>query len=144
MSWPRTPSSTATVPGFDWAFHQYDTVGADDDMEINNTWSAFRSRSSSTATVGRKLKPTRQRLQRRHPRYFGGSGDDRRSRVHRLRRTRRGWSRPHRGLEALVTPAMLTTRHQRWRPSGRRTMPTVRQHLGDGDILIGGAAATRS
>jgi Ca2+-binding RTX toxin-like protein len=22
--------------GFDWAFHQYDTVGADDDMEINN------------------------------------------------------------------------------------------------------------
>src|SRR3954452_187012 len=22
--------------GYDWAYHQYDTVGADDDMEINN------------------------------------------------------------------------------------------------------------
>ena len=26
----------AGAAGFDWAFHQYDTVGADDDMEINN------------------------------------------------------------------------------------------------------------
>jgi len=26
----------AGAGGFDWAFHQYDTVGADDDMEINN------------------------------------------------------------------------------------------------------------
>ena len=26
----------AGAGGWDWAFHQYDTVGADDDMEINN------------------------------------------------------------------------------------------------------------
>ena len=26
----------AGAGGFDWAIHQYDTVGADDDMEINN------------------------------------------------------------------------------------------------------------
>jgi hypothetical protein len=26
----------AGAAGFDWAFHQYDTVGANDDMEINN------------------------------------------------------------------------------------------------------------
>jgi len=36
MSQNAAVDRNAGAAGFDWAFHQYDTVGADDDMEINN------------------------------------------------------------------------------------------------------------
>jgi Ca2+-binding RTX toxin-like protein len=36
MSQNAAVDRNAGSAGFDWAFHQYDTVGADDDMEINN------------------------------------------------------------------------------------------------------------
>jgi Ca2+-binding RTX toxin-like protein len=36
MSQNAAVDRNAGAGGFDWAFHQYDTVGADDDMEINN------------------------------------------------------------------------------------------------------------
>ena len=36
MSQNAAIDRNAGAGGFDWAFHQYDTVGADDDMEINN------------------------------------------------------------------------------------------------------------
>jgi Ca2+-binding RTX toxin-like protein len=36
MSQNAAIDRNAGAAGFDWAFHQYDTVGADDDMEINN------------------------------------------------------------------------------------------------------------
>ena len=49
----------AGAGGFDWAIHQYDTVGADDDMMINQQLVGTPDSSwSSTATVGRKQKPT--------------------------------------------------------------------------------------
>ena len=36
MSQNAAVDRNAGAAGFDWAFHQYDTVGANDDMEINN------------------------------------------------------------------------------------------------------------
>ncbi len=36
MSQNAAVDRNAGAGGFDWAFHQYDTVGGDDDMEINN------------------------------------------------------------------------------------------------------------
>ena len=36
MSANAAVDRNAGAAGFDWAFHQYDTVGADEDMEINN------------------------------------------------------------------------------------------------------------
>ncbi len=36
MSQNAAVDRNAGSAGFDWAFHQYDTVGADDDLEINN------------------------------------------------------------------------------------------------------------
>ena len=36
MSQNAAVDRNAGAGGFDWAFHQYDTIGADDDMEINN------------------------------------------------------------------------------------------------------------
>ena len=79
----------AGAGGFDWAIHQYDTVGADDDMKINSNLVGVPLRWSSTATAGRRPRPTPART-------FNDviRGDDlerivRRARVHRLRRARR-------------------------------------------------------
>ena len=58
MSQNAAIDRNAGAGGFDWAIHQYDTVGADDDMAINSIWPACRSRWSSTATVGRRPRPT--------------------------------------------------------------------------------------
>ena len=58
----------AGAGGFDWAFHQYDTVGADDDMEINNN---LGRRADPGRRQPRPLAGDRGRLglrvQRRHP-----------------------------------------------------------------------------
>ena len=49
----------AAAAGYDWATHQYDTVGADDDMNINRTWWAFPCPTWSTGTAGRRRRPAR-------------------------------------------------------------------------------------
>ena len=59
MSQNTAVDRNAGAGGFDWAFHQYDTVAADDDMNINNNLAGRACRSSSTATAGRRPKQTR-------------------------------------------------------------------------------------
>ena len=50
----------AGAAGFDWAIHQYDTVGADDDMNDQpQPGRRCRCRSWSTATAGRRRRPAR-------------------------------------------------------------------------------------
>ena len=88
----------AGAGGFDWAFHQYDTVGADDDMEINNNLAGLPlpvvvNRDRWQETEADSGSPFNDVI----------SGDDampgdrRRRRVHRLRRARPGRRRPHHG-----------------------------------------------
>ncbi len=85
----------AGAGGFDWAFHQYDTTPADDDMEINNNLAGLalqvvtnRDRWQETEAVLRRC------ARRRHQGHLGRPEDARRRRVHRLRRHRRGRRRP--------------------------------------------------
>ena len=85
----------AGAGGFDWAFHQYDTVPADDDMEINNQLAGLplpvvvnrdrwqETEADSGSTFNDLIKGDDD-----------DAGDRRRSRVHRLRRARHGRSRP--------------------------------------------------
>ena len=47
--------------GFDWVTHQYDTVGADDDMNINRTQGGNPPSVASTATPGRRPRRSRGR-----------------------------------------------------------------------------------
>ena len=58
MSQNAAIDRNAGAGGFDWAIHQYDTVGADDDMTINNFLVGSPSSWSSTATAGRRPRPT--------------------------------------------------------------------------------------
>ena len=90
----------AGAGGWDWAFHQYDTVGADDDMEINNNllnlpiqvvvnrdrWQETEADSGSPFNdiiKGDDVVPSRRRRRRLHrlrrPRP-GGPGPDPRPR----------------------------------------------------------------
>ena len=95
MSQNAAVDRNAGAGGFDWAFHQYDTVGADDDMEINNNlvgvpiqvvvnrdrWQETEADSGSAFNdiiKGTSVAPEHHR----------------RRRVHRLRRPRPGRCRP--------------------------------------------------
>ena len=74
MSQNAAIDRNAGAGGFDWAIHQYDTVGADDDMKINQQLAGL------AAPGGRQPRPLagdRGRLglevQRRHPRRRHGA-----------------------------------------------------------------------
>ena len=83
-SWRRTRpiDRNAGAGGFDWAFHQYDTVGADDDMEINNQLAgppaAGRRQPRPLAGDGGRLRVAVQRpdqgRRRRRRATVGGAG----------------------------------------------------------------------
>ena len=69
MSQNAAIDRNAGAGGFDWAIHQYDTVGADDDMKIN------QQLAGAPAPRGREPRPLagdggrlRLEVQRRHPR----------------------------------------------------------------------------
>ena len=74
----------AGAGGFDWATHQYDTVGADDDMMINNNLAGVpiqivvnRDRWQETeANSGLARSTTSSRARRRAgaPRFIGAGG----------------------------------------------------------------------
>ncbi len=70
MSQNAAIDRNAGAGGFDWAFHQYDTVGADDDMKINNNLVGLpiqivvnRDRWQETEA------DSGSRVQRHHPRH---------------------------------------------------------------------------
>ena len=124
MSQNAAVDRNAGAGGFDWAIHQYDTVGADDDMAINNNLGRrCRSRSSSTATAGRRSRPTRARP---FNDVIKGTDDvpavRRWRRLHRLQRPRPGRRRPDRGLSAIV-PQPLTGDLGAGRGCARRPAP---------------------
>ena len=90
----------AGAGGFDWAFHQYDTARADDDMEINNN------------LVGLPIQVVVNRDRWQETEADSGSSFDdiikgtetapnsaRRGRLHRLRRARPGGRESHRRPE---------------------------------------------
>ncbi len=141
----------AGAGGFDWAFHQYDTVGADDDMEINN----------NLVGVPIQVVVNRDRWQETEADSGSAFNDvirgtedvperDRRRRLHRLRRARPRRRRPDRRAER--------ARHHASRPRSRRSRPsrppaaarspgspTATDPRGnvwaEGDILLGGAGS---
>ena len=126
--------------GFDWATHQYDTVGADDDMKINighafppfmnrDVWheteaisgSAFndviRGDDAVPSTIGRT--------------GFTGCDALDQAGVDRIA-----------GLSALVTPAMMTTPAATVAAaSATGFCPLVGNVWGEGNILLGGAGS---
>ena len=101
MSQNAAVDRNAGAGGFDWAIHQYDTVGADDDMKINqqlaglpiqvvvnrDRWQETEADSGSTFNDVIRGDDMRARSGRR--------------RLHRLRRPRPGRRRPHRRARQL-------------------------------------------
>ena len=106
MSQNAAVDRNAGAGGFDWAIHQYDTVGADDDMAINNNlvgvpiqvvvnrdrWQETEADSGSAFNDVIRGTTTSRR-------------DRRRWRVHRLRRARPGRRRPDRRAGGLLPPS---------------------------------------
>ena len=121
MSQNAAIDRNAGAGGFDWAIHQYDTVGANDDMAINNFLVGVpiqvvvnRDRWQETeADSGSAFNDT-----------IRGTNDiperGRRSRVHRLRRARPGRGRPDQGTGSPAAPAFTTGDLAPWRPPPRR------------------------
>ena len=114
------------------------------------TWSACRSRSSSTATVGRRPRPTPGRpVQRHHPGHDRRPEHDRRRRVHRVRRARPGRRRPHRRARRAGHDVPVTARRRSTRVGSGRCPLTgatdARDRRGnvwaEGDILLGGGGS---
>ena len=124
----------AGAGGFDWAFHQYDTVGADDDMEINNNL------VGAADPGGRQPRPLagdrgrlRLGLQRHHQGHRRRPDTRRRCRLHRLRRARPGRRRPdHRPRTPLMPAASDRDCRAVVADLGRRGLPAHRPRLGRG------------
>ena len=145
MSQNAAIDRNAGAGGFDWAFHQYDTVGADDDMEINNNLVGLpiqvvvnRDRWQETEA------DSGSRVQRRHPGHDRRPGDARWRRLHGLRRARPGRPRPDRRARRTIVPPLNT---RRFAPivaalSASGSCPLAGPKVwGDGDILIGGVGS---
>ena len=132
----------AGAGGFDWAFHQYDTVGADDDMEINNNlvgvpiqvvvnrdrWQETEADSGSA--FNDVIKGTEDAPEHR-----------RRCRLHRLRRARPGRRRPHRRPRGICCRRSPTTAAPVVAASAAGSCPLTGPVWGEGDILLGGAGS---
>ena len=150
MSQNAAVDRNAGSGGFDWAIHQYDTVGADDDMAINNflvgapiqvvvnrdRWQEIEGNSGSAfddVIKGTKDVPAHDRWRR----------------VHRLRRTRPRWGGPDQGAEPGRdhVPVTAAADHRRlgggFLPAdGRRgTATSAGTVWAEGDILLGGGGS---
>ncbi len=143
MSQNAAIDRNAGAGGFDWAFHQYDTVGADDDMEINNNlvgvpiqivvnrdrWQETEADSGSRfndVIKGTELAPA----------TIGGAGFTGCDAVDQAGIDRIA------GLNQLVTPAMLTTTSASVAAlSAAGVCPLTGNVWGDGDILLGGGGS---
>ena len=134
----------AGAGGFDWAFHQYDTVGADDDMMINNNLARSRCRSSSTVTAGRRRRPTPGRrsttssaASTTHRADVGGAGFTGCDALDQA-----GIDRIT-GLSAIAARPADRDLAPAW-PLRRRHLPARGPIWAEGDILLGGGGSDTS
>ncbi len=133
----------AGAGGFDWAIHQYDTVGADDDMEINNNLVGVpiqvvvnRDRWQETeADSGVGVRRRHQGHQRRRHATIGGAGFTGCDALDQA-----GVDRIT-GLGALLPPLTGRRSHRRGRRLRRGYCPLTGPVWGEGDILLGGGGS---
>ena len=128
----------AGAGGFDWAFHQYDTVGADDDMAINNFLDGLPLPRGQPRPLAGDRGRLRVEVRRRHPR--------------RRRRTAASsaapgssaatpWTRPASTASAACRRSRrppLPTRDGGGRRAGHGAARSRARVWGEGDILLGG------
>ena len=138
----------AGAGGFDWAIHQYDTVGADDDMNINNNLVGVpiqvvvnRDRWQETEADSGSAFNDVIRGDDAVPSATGGAGFTGCDALDQA-----GIDRIV-GLNALVTPAMLaastTTAASVAALSAPGACPLVGNVWGDGNILLGGTGSDK-
>ncbi|NYI46605.1 hypothetical protein BJ993_003685 [Nocardioides aromaticivorans] len=133
----------AGAGGFDWAFHQYDTVGADEDMSINNNlvgvpiqvvvnrdrWQEVEGNSGSA--FNDVLKGTDDVPLAQGGAGFSGCDALDQAGVDRIV-----------GLDALVPPSIRTTPAASLNADAAAgTCPLSGNVWGDGEILIGGGGS---
>ena len=128
----------AGAGGWDWAFHQYDTVGADDDMEINNNLlnlpiQVVVNRDRWQETEADSGSPFNDLIKGDDavPTAVGGAGFTGCDALDQA-----GLDRIP-GLDPLVPPLTVPAATVAVN-LGLRRLPADGQRLGDGNILLGG------
>ena len=127
--------------GFDWVTHQYDTVGADDDMNINRTQAenppsvVNRDSWQETEAVSGSPYDDVIRGDDTVPSTLGGR------RLHRLRRARPGRDRPDRRSRGPASCQLTTPSGPVVAASQAGFCPVSGPVWGAGNILLGGAGS---